>query len=303
MATLLDTLQKTLGQATASEAPAAGEETATVQRLLSAKRGIVGGPKAPTGLAVGEMAAQAAVQPEMAKLGQAAQLESTSLLQQAAGEAEEVQQRKQNIAAQRQQSQLQARIQSDAILRGLEQGRATLSEAQRRSGMEQVASQLRLSNDAYITNLEMEGARSRLQNKIDFDMQLKRDIMADNIALLEMQIGNKKIIDMSDDEFRKELAKIDINTAIAMQKENAKFSAQQQQIQALGQAGTTAIGAYGKYSEAEEAGKLDPGYQAYRTKSLQQGIPERDLDSYERYSYKEQLKGGPPAPGTPLGRK
>lgn len=283
MATLLDTLQKTLGEATASEAPATGEDTATVQRLLSAKRGIVGGKKAPAGLAVGEMAAQAAVQPELAKLGQAAQLESTSLLQQAAGEAEEVQQRKQNIAAQRQQSQLQARIQSDAILRGLEQGRATLSEAQRRSGMEQVASQLRLSNDAYITNLEMEGARSRLQNKIDFDMQLKRDIMADNIALLEMQIGNKKIIDMSDDEFRKELAKIDINTAIAMQKENAKFSAQQQQIQALGQAGTTAIGAYGKYAEGQEAGKFDEGYQTYRTTSLRLGVPERDLISYESY--------------------
>ena len=139
MPTLLDTLKKNLGQVGQPEAVA--DETGTVQQLLSARKGIVGPATAlgPRGLAVGEAAARAQTQQQMADVGQQATLQSTALGQEAAGQAEEQRQREAGIAAQRQQNALQSRVQTENILRNLEQSKGALAEDKRRAGLEQVA--------------------------------------------------------------------------------------------------------------------------------------------------------------------
>lgn len=297
MATLLDTLKKNLSQV-GTLSPVA-DETGTVQQLLSARKGIVGPQSAlgPQGLAIGEIAAAAPAQRELAELSKKAQLQSTALTQEEAAQEQEIAQKQSNLAFQKQQSQLQNRIQTDAILRNLEQGRATLSEEKRRAGLEQAASNLRLQNAMYIDNLQLEGARARLEEGQNFDYQLKQQVMADNIALMKLKIANKEALDMRDAEFQKMLTKIDVNAAIGLANQNIAASAQQAQIQGLGQAATTGIGAYGKYSEAAESGKFDQGYQTYRQQTLaRDGKP----ISYEQYS--AILEQGPPKPGTTLGR-
>jgi len=156
MPTLLDTLKKNLGQVGQPEAVA--DETGTVQQLLSARKGIVGPATAlgPKGLAVGEAAARAQTQQQMADVSQQAALQSTALGQEAAGQAEEQRQREAGIAAQRQQNALQSRVQTENILRTLEQSRGALAEDKRRAGLEQVAANLRLQNASYIDNLQRE---------------------------------------------------------------------------------------------------------------------------------------------------
>lgn len=293
MATLLDTLKKNLGQVSAPEAVA--DETGTVQQLLSARKGIVG-PQSqlgPKGFSVAEAAARAPAQQQLAETRQAAQLQSTAIGQEAAAQAEEQKQREASLSAQRQQSQLQSRIQTESILRNLEQNRAALSEDKRRSGMEQVAANLRFQNQAYIDNLQREGTKARLQDSYAFDTQLKNQIADDNIALLKLQLGNKAAIDASDREFQKMLAQIDIDTAIRMQKENASFAAQQQKIQAIGQTATTGIAAGGKYYEDKSAGKFDKGYQGYAERTKERGGTPVSYGTYQ-----ERTQAGPPKPGT-----
>ena len=231
MATLLDTLKQNLGQVGGGEAVA--DETGTVKGLLAAKKGIVGPPSAlgPKGFSVAEAAAKAPAQQQLAETAQAAQLQATGIGQAAAAQGEEERQKTQQIEMQRQQASLQNKIQTENILRGLEQNRAALTEDQRRAGMEQVAAQLRLQNDAYITNLQREGNRSRLQDDLAFDEQLKKDISADNIALLKIKFGNQSLLDASDRDFTKELAKIDFATAAAMARENSRFAQTQATIQ------------------------------------------------------------------------
>jgi len=269
MPTLLDTLKKNLGQVNQPEAVA--DETGTVQQLLSARKGIVGPATAlgPKGLAVGEAAARAQTQQQMADVGQQAALQSTALGQEAAGQAEEQRQREAGIAAQRQQNALQSRVQTENILRTLEQSRGALAEDKRRAGLEQVAANLRLQNASYIDNLQREGARARLTDANAFDLQLKQQIANDNAALLKLQLGNKSALDASDREFQKMVAQIDIDTAIRMQRENADFAAQQGGIQALGQAATTGIGVYGKLDERAQQQRQIQGQQALAAQSAQ----------------------------------
>lgn len=292
MATLLDTLKQNLGQVGQSEAVA--DETGTVKQLLAAKKGIVGPTTAlgPKGFSVAEAAAKAPAQQQLAETAQAAQLQATGIGQAAAAQAEEERQKTQQIEMQRQQTSLQNKIQTENILRGLEQNKAALTEDQRRAGMEQVAAQLRLQNDAYITNLQREGNRSRLQDDLTFDEQLKKDISADNIALLKIKFGNQSALDASDRDFTKELAKIDFATAAAMARENSRFAQTQATIQGVGSLATTGIGIAGKAYE----GGLDSGYQAYLK---QQGPNDKPL-SYTAWQNQQGLtaaKGNLPASG------
>jgi len=255
MATLLDTLKQTMGQTGQPEQVA--DETGTVKSLLAAKKGIVGPATAlgPKGLSVAEVAARAPAQQALAQTAQAAQQQSTAISQAAAGQAEEERQRALQIETQRQQNQLQNRIQTESILRNLEQNKAALTEDQRRAGMEKVAGQLRLQNAAYVDNLQREGERARLRDALAFDEQLKRDVADDNIALLKLKLGNQSALDADQRTFQKELAKIDINEALAMARENSRFAQTQATIGGLGSVTTTAISAYGAYKNQSPAKK------------------------------------------------
>lgn len=227
MATLLQKLQQNLGQATASTEPAGGE-TALVQQMLAAKKGIVGTPAqmGPQGLAVGDIAARAPAQQQLAQLGQAAQLQGVAIGQAAAGQEEEQRQREQAVEAQRAETSLRGRIQTESILQNLEQGRAELGEKQRQLGLEQVASNLRLQDRKYVDDLRREGERARLKEDLSFDEALKKSIFADNMELLKLKIGNRSILDASDRDFNKALASMDINEAIRIQRSSMESDKQ-----------------------------------------------------------------------------
>ena len=257
MATLLEKLQQNLGQV-AAPAPAGGE-TATVQRLLSAKKGIIGGPTGPQGLAVGDIAARAPAQQQLAQLGQAAQLQSTAIGQAAAGQAEEQRQREQAIEGQRAETSLRGRIQTESILQGLEQGKAELGERQRQQGLEQVAASLRLQDQQYVDNLRREGERARLDENISFAEQLQKSIFENNAALLKMQLKNKSLLAADDREFNKSLARMGYDDAIRAARENIKADQQSALIGGIASMVPVGAQAYGDY----EKGEYDSGYQAH----------------------------------------
>lgn len=260
MATLLEKLQQNLGQVAAPSEPAGGE-TATVQRLLAAKKGIIGPASAggPQGLAVGDIAARAPAQQQLAQLGQAAQLQSTAIGQAAAGQAEEQRQREQAIEGQRAETSLRGRIQTESILQGLEQGKAELGERQRQQGLEQVAASLRLQDQQYVDNLRREGERARLNEDISFAEQLQKSIFENNAALLKMQLKNKSLLAADDREFNKSLARMGYDDAIRAARDNIKADQQRALIGGVSSMVPVGMQAYGDY----EKGAYDSGYQKY----------------------------------------
>jgi hypothetical protein len=268
MATLLETLKKNLGGVGASTAPIA-DETGQVQQLLAAKKGIVGPATAlgPKGLSVAEAAARGQTQQQLQQVGQQAGLQATALEQAAAGQQQEQRQQEQRIEAQRAESNLRNKVETENVLRNLEQNKASIKEDQRQAGIEQVGAMLRFQNEDYIRNLQREGDRARLRDKIAFDEQLTNDIFADNIAGKKLFYANEALFDASDRDFNKEVAKIDINTALQMAKENAAFSQRQAQVQGVAEIAKTGVSVYGQ----QQAGAFSGDYQSYAESTREKG--------------------------------
>lgn len=287
MATLLEKLQQNLGTVGGQVTP--GDETGTVKQLLAAKKGIIGSPAAlgPTGLATAEVAARAPAQQQLAQIGQAAQLQSAAIGQAAEGQAEEQRQREQAIAGQQQESSLRNRVQTENILRGLEQGRAEVGEKQRQQGLETVAANLRLQDARYVDNLRREGERARLQEDISFAEQLQKTVAEDNMAALKLQIKNKSLLNASDRDFDKAMAKLGYTDVINMAKENLKADSERALIGGTTGLVTTGIGAYDKISK----GGLSSGYQSY-LENLPEGTRPMSFTKWEAETEIDRMSSG-----------
>jgi hypothetical protein len=289
MATLLDKLKQTLGGAAAAAAPVA-DETGTVQQLLAARKGITGPATAlgPKGLAVAEVAARQPAQQKLAEIGQAAQMQATGIEQATAAQETEQRQRETALEGQRQESALRTRLQTENILRGLEQGKAELGEKNRQLGLEAASANLRLADANYTDNLRREGERARLQEDISFAEQLQKSILEENMALQKMKYKNESLLNASDRDFNKALAQMGYTDAINAARDNLRGDAQiamieggtglvKTGIQAAGQAKTGAFSSdYRGYVEGLPEGTRPMSYTAWQAdqqkQQYQQGL-------------------------------
>jgi hypothetical protein len=267
MATLLDKLKQTLGGVAANAAPVA-DETGTVQQLLAARKGITGPATAlgPKGLAVAEVAARQPAQQKLAEIGQAAQMQATGIEQAASAQETEQRQRETALEGQRQEASLRTRIQTENILRGLEQGKAELGEKNRQLGLEAASANLRLADANYVDNLRREGERARLQEDISFTEQLQRSILEDNLALQKMRYKNESLLNVSDRDFNKALAQMDVNAAIQSARDNLRGDTERAMIS--GAAGLVMTGV--EAADKQKKGAFSETYQSY-LESLPEG--------------------------------
>jgi hypothetical protein len=297
MASLLEKLQQNLG--TVAAPAAVSDETGSLQKLLAAKKGIVGGaPGAlgPKGLAAPEMAARAATQQQLSQVGQAAQLQSTALTQAAAAQETEQRQKEQALAGQQQESTLRNRIQTENIIRGLEQGRTEMSERERQLGLETVTANLRLQDARYVDNLRREGERARLEEDMSFAEQLQKSIFEDNMALQKLKIKNQSAIDVSDREFEKALASMGATETIRLARENARGEQGRALIGGTTGLASTAI----QGVESYKSGGLSSDYQSYK-ENLPEGTRPMSFTAWQADQTQKAStasKGNTPAVGT-----
>ena len=294
MATLLDALKKNLGQVGAQDQPIA-DETGTVRSLLAAKKGIVGGtPTTPRGLSVAEAAARGQTQQELADVGQAAKLQSTAIEQAAAGQKMEQQQREAALKGQSAERNLRARIETENIIQGLEQGRAKMSEQERQSGMERATALLRFQNQDYITNLQREGDKARLKEGNEFALQLAKDVMGNNQALLQSKLGQMAIRDVSEREFDKTLAQMGITEAVRLAKEESTNAQRQAQIGTGVELAKVGVQAYG----TQQAGGFSSAYKTYAEGVREQGGTPVSYTTWQQRQGSTAAKGNLPAERT-----
>lgn len=294
MATLLDALKKNLGQVGAQDQPIA-DETGTVRSLLAAKKGIVGGtPTTPRGLSVAEAAARGQTQQELADVGEAAKLQATAIEQAAAGQKMEQQQREAAIKGQSAERNLRTRIETENIIQGLEQGRAKMSEQERQAGMERATALLRFQNQDYITNLQREGDKARLKEGNEFALQMAKDVMNNNQALLQSKLGQMAIRDVSEREFDKTLAQMGITEAVRLAKEESVNAQRQAQIGTGVELAKVGVQAYG----TQQAGGFNKEYQTYAEGVREQGGTPVSYTSWQQRQGSAAAKGNLPAERT-----
>lgn len=245
MANLLEALQ-----------PQMQDTTSGLATLLRAKSGkAAGGPS--TALSTQqEQAALAQTVQAMQPVEAAAQTQAKAQEQQAREVEQRASQQQTEIAQSRQANQMQTQLRTDQLLQELEQGRGKMDLAKYQSNLEQVGFNLRLSNKEYVDNLQREGARARLNDKIQFEKQLSQSILASNKELLERQLGNKSILAASDREFSKRMAEMGVQNAWQILNNDIKAAKEIGQAQAVGgllKAGISGISTASQYKSTPSA--------------------------------------------------
>lgn len=265
MANLLEALQ-----------PQMQDTTSELATLLRAKSGkAVGGPA--TALSTQqEQAALAQTAQQMQPVEAAAQTQAMAQEQQARDIEQQSQQQQADIAQSREANKMQTQLRTDQLLQELEQGRGRIDLGKYQSNLEQVAFNLRLGNREYVDNLQREGSRARLNDRLQFETQLSRSILQDNKLLLEKQLGNKSILAANDREFSRRMSEMGIQNAWEMFRNDAKAAQNTALYSGIGTLITTGLGAYGKYTED-------------KAKTEYYSSPEGLKDtSFEAYSYRKK---------------
>jgi hypothetical protein len=82
--------------------------------------------------------------------------------------------------------------------------------------IEQMYQLARINNDKYLNKLQLEGARTRLDNDAKFQEEMMRSLFAENTSLLRNNFSFKMALLADQKEFEKEIAQMDIDTAIRL---------------------------------------------------------------------------------------
>lgn len=263
MANLLDALK-----------PQMQDTTSGLATLLRAKSGkAVAGPS--TALSTQqEQAALAQTVQAMQPVEAAAETQAMAQEQQAREVEQRAEQQQTEIAQAREANRMQTQLRTDQLLQELEQGRGKMDLARYQSNLEQVGFNLRLDNKEYVDNLQREGARARLNDRVQFEKQLALSTLANNKELLEKELGNRSVLAASDREFSKKLAEMGIQNAWQILNNDIKAAQEIGQAQAVGGLITAGVSAADKYLDSRSTG-VGESNKTSATGPYQQGYESR----------------------------
>jgi hypothetical protein len=143
----------------------------------------------------------------------------------------------------------------------MNKGRMNAREQQAKT--ELLTATMRLGNKDYTDRLRLEGARNRLDDRLQFEQALAESIMNENLDIFRKDIVDRQARDASDREYQKQLARMNAQDVLAQYRAAARQGATQAQIGAVAETAKTGAASYGQYSKESKAGTYDEGYQNY----------------------------------------
>lgn len=133
--------------------------------------------------------------------------------------------------------------QAASMMQEFKQAGATLDLERDAAKVEQLGFLTRLGSEQYVNQLETEGARARLDDKLAFDLALAHDIFDDEIEVLGQKLNFADMINQDENKWREQLARIDLDTAMAVAAIDAKSANTQAVYTGVG--GMVSAGAQG----------------------------------------------------------
>lgn len=254
--TLLDAIRKNRGAAAPSTAPVG--TTAAVSRSLATA---ASGRAAPaTGPRISNLAEQQAATQGAQQLTQ--QREQTTLASGAVEQQVADQEQAESLAVRRvdeqragvEQRSEQAQLE---ILDRLEQNRTRLSQAEQIADIEQLGFQYRLGNEKYVYQLQDAGRRQRLTDETQFREALQEEVYGELTGILENELNWKRGMDVSDRDFAREIAKMDVRTAMEILNAEIRAQNQRQIAEGLGDLVSGGIQAAALYKPGKTPGAAD----------------------------------------------
>ena len=220
-----------------------------VQEAVSGK--VVGPSTGPQASNIQELQAQRAAQLQQQQLSQQAQNQDLAQQQQEdeqwlALDDQEFQTREKAIEVKQ-----QINNQLETLLTQFEQGKGQLNLDKMKAQTEQLGFLARLSSDKYVTKLKNEGARARLDSNAGFKEAMMNAAFQNQQQLLNESFRLRGLLRADGRDFEKELANMDIETA--MQVLEAEMDAEKEAMFAQGLQGLVSAGAqaYGSYKGSQ----------------------------------------------------
>lgn len=218
MGQLLDNITKAAQASKQPQGQVGGATEATFQDLRAAGgKQAAGTPSGQSGVAeqlgiAQQQEAQSQVTDQLQ--GQAQQAGVQEAQQQLQQEQFETQQKMQNRANDQQYQQ-----QLDSMYNNLSQNHQQMDQQEKELAMEQLAFDQRLDNQQYVAGLEDRARRARLEEGNNFQEEMRKQVMGDQLALLEADFDNRMMEANKQDKYTLEQARSD--AAFAMQTLNA----------------------------------------------------------------------------------
>lgn len=270
--TLQDVIRKRLTQQpTLAEYGAVPGQTQQLQSVLQAKAGKAVTPStAPAPSAIAEQAALSLGEKQMKQVQQAGEMKAAQQELQAAEQEQSKGLQFQELEQKKQAFRQEAQRNLENIYAEAGRAEKELDLNKYKSSLEQAGFYERLRNDKYLTNLQMEGDKQRLNTELGFKRALLQDSLIDAQNLMGDQMAHQVLFNQNARQFDEELAKMDLNTASAILA--SKISAANQQaifggIEMMVQGGAKA------YSQYTPTSKTSPQ------------IAEKSSYSYEQPTY------------------
>lgn len=230
MATLLDIINRNAAPA-ATPTPQLGQ-TQSAQNLLQAKTGKQVSGGSDTGISdIQEKAVADQTKLNLIPLQQQAAMQSLAGQQASAGIQQDADQTQASQAQARTGLSLQGQIQTNQLLQDMEQNKGQLDLAKDNAKLQQLAFGLRMQDQQYVDNLQMAGAKNRLDDQAQFDIALQKSIFGENTDLLQQQLGGKSLMDANDREFKQFLNGLTIEQATALAKTDLDHAAVMSKMQ------------------------------------------------------------------------
>lgn len=196
--------------------PLLQSQTENIAKQVQAASGKVVSSPIPTGVNLGERLAQKQAMEEQTQVSQEAAAKEVELDQQR--KAQELEAAAEGMRLNEQALTMKQNFQqkAESLVSEYLQNMKKIETQRDQAKMEVASFLLRLSNDKYLNNLKVHGAKARLENNLKFNEELQRSIWSDEIELLNGDLNFKSLLRADERQFERDVANIDLNTAIAL---------------------------------------------------------------------------------------
>lgn len=228
--------------------PTAGERTEQVQQLAgvaaTGKETTPGSGGMARLSAIGEKLASLNTTMQAASVQAAGTLQATAQGQQAAAQQDAFGQQANLLTQKRSELRTEFTDKLSGMMQQSAEQIQQLTIADNRSKAEQMGAMLRLSNDEYVTKLNDEATRSRLDSSAQFRMTLASTVFDQEVDLLGSNLQFRNILQQDHRDAIKSIENMDLQFAMAMAASQNRSAAGTQMWSGAGTAAGTAAGAY-----------------------------------------------------------
>lgn len=177
-----------------------------------------------------------------------AQIQGISLDQQQSQLQQEFEQQNTQISEQQIGMREQFNTQLKGIMQNYKTQLAGLDLSRDKARMEQVGFMLRLGNQQYIDQLQLEGKKARLNSAAGFQDALQQTVFADEMDLFSNSLEFRNLMQADARNFQQELGRMDLEFALQVAKAENKAAGAQMMWSGVG----TLVGAGLSYSAGQE---------------------------------------------------